>query len=295
MRAKGNSRIPGIYANRFPSRRSAALQMHGGSAEWEAAGVRALRWLKSKQLPNGSWAGQSTANTAFALLCFLGHGEMPGAEANPEFGETVEKAIRFLIETQIENGLFKSRDGNNYAHLIAVCALAEAYALAAGTALKSAAEKAVAHIINGKNLAGGWDYNMMPTDRNDTSYSGRAAQAVKAAKVAQDTHGLNAPGLEQSCARAINGFKANASPNGGFGYTNRGQGGLSGIGALCMQLLGAAKEPEVSKTLEYLKSCKFSFSQWDIGQPRGWGGNPVYYWHYITQAKFHNGGNDWTA
>jgi hypothetical protein len=89
------------------------------------------------------------------------------------------------------------------------------------------------------------------------------------------------------------GFKKNANPSGGFGYTSRGSGGLSGVGVLCMQLLGAAKEKEVPATLSYLSNCTYSFETWNK-QPYS-GGSPIYYWYYITQAKYHAGGEDWSS
>ena len=59
-----------------------------------------------------------------------------------------------------------------------------------------------------------------------------------------------------------------------------------------MQLIGAAKEPEVGAALSFLDECFFSFENWEK-QPYG-GASPVYYWYYITQAKFHSGGDRWT-
>ena len=292
--------MPGMVGSRSPGHQGAALKRFGGSPGGEATVMRSLRWLKSKQLPNGSWPGQATANTSLALLCFLAHGEVPNRTTNPEFAETVEKGLQFLTEQQENNGLFKSQDGNNYAHLIATYALAEAYSLTKVPMLKTAVEKAAVPIIKGQHPTGGWTYKLHPgveengRYRDDTSYMGWAAQALKAVKMAKDTAGLTIEGLDEACKLAIKGFKVNADPNGGFGYDSRGQGGLSGVGVLCMQLLGAAKESEVRKTLEYLRDCKFSFSKWDDKtQPKGWGHSPIYYWYYITQAKFHSGGSDW--
>ncbi|MGI5869423.1 MAG: prenyltransferase/squalene oxidase repeat-containing protein, partial [Kiritimatiellia bacterium] len=276
----------GIVGSRSPGHRGQALAEFKGSSAGEATVMRALRWLKAQQKEDGSWPGQATAMTGMALLCYLAHGETPRAEC-VEFGPTVERGLRYLCDNQNDNGLFRSKDGNNYAHPIATYALCEAYTLTKVPMVKIAAEKALRHIIEGQHPNGGWDYNMRQTQRDDTSYMGWCAQALKAGMMGED---LDAPGLEKACHNAVNGFKLNAHPSGGFGYTSPGRGGLSGVGVLCMQLLGAAKEPEVESTLAYLDNFNFSFENW-----RGLGGNPVYYWYYITQAKFHAGGDRWTS
>ncbi len=280
----------GIVGSRSPGQRGKALSAFGGSQAGEATVMRALRWLKSKQLENGAWPGQATAMTGMALLSFLAHGETPSPDCE-EFGPTVEKGIRYLVDTQEANGLFKFRDGSNYAHPIAAYALCEAYTLTKVPMLKIAAEKALKHIVDGQHPSGGWDYNMRQTERDDTSYMGWCAQALKAAHMAGD---LEVKNLDVAYKNAVNGFKKNALPSGGFGYTSPARGGLSGVGVLCMQLLGAAKENEVTATLAYLDECTYSFENWNK-QPYGGGGAPVYYWYYITQAKFHAGGERWKS
>ena len=225
--------------------------------------------------------------TGLALLTFLAHGETTDSRC-VEFGPTVEKGIKYLIENQAENGLFKSADGNNYAHPIATYALCEAYSMMRTPNLKEAAEKALRHIVRGQHPNGGWDYNMRQSERDDTSYMGWCAQAVKAAHIARN---LEVDNLDAVFRNAVNGFKKNANPSGGFGYTDRGRGGLSGVGVLCMQLLGAGKEPEVNDALAFLDDCAFSFPDWKR-QPYS-GASPVYYWYYITQARFQAGGDRW--
>ena len=278
----------GIVGSRSPGQRGKAISEYGGSSGGEETVMRALRWLKSQQLPDGSWPGQSTAMTGMALLCFLAHGETPNPDC-VEFGPTVERGIRYLVENQGENGLFKSKDGNNYAHPIATYALCEAYTLTKVPMLKEAAEKALVHIVRGQHPNGGWDYNMRQTERDDTSYMGWCAQAVKAGHMAGD---LEVPDLDKVYKNAVNGFKVNANPSGGFGYTDKSPTGLSGVGVLCMQLLGAANEPEVAATLSYLDEMTFSFEKW---KNKGFGASPVYYWYYITQAKFHAGKDRWSS
>jgi hypothetical protein len=276
-----------LSGGRTTKDREEGLRLHKGSSEGEEAVLRALRWLKAQQLPDGSWPGQPTAMTGLAILSFLAHGETPG-DKSPEFGPAVERGLRYLVGNQNADGLFRSKDGNNYAHPIATYALCEAYSMMRTPNLKEAAEKALRHIVRGQHPNGGWDYNMRQSERDDTSYMGWCAQAVKAAHIARN---LEVDNLDAVFRNAVNGFKKNANPSGGFGYTDRGRGGLSGVGVLCMQLLGAGKEPEVNDALAFLDDCAFSFPDWKK-QPYS-GASPVYYWYYITQARFRAGGDRW--
>ncbi|MBL7076587.1 MAG: terpene cyclase/mutase family protein [Kiritimatiellae bacterium] len=271
----------GILGNRGAGARASAMGQFGGSGVTEGAVLRALRWLKSQQQKDGSWLKTKPASTSLALLTFLAHGETPASE---EFGPTVEKAIRFLVDSQDpKTGMFAGRDGHNYTHPIVTYALCEAYALTKVPMVKTAAEKALALVIKGQHPSGGWDYNLKQTTRDDTSYMGWCVQALKAAKMAD----LHHPKLGDAMKLAVKGMQKNAHPQGGFGYTSPGQGGLTGVGVLCMQFLGAANKPECKRGLDYMAQ-KASFN-WR--EP--WGRSPVYYWYYATQAKFHAGGSTW--
>ena len=286
VKIKSTFYVPGIYP-RGPDTIDKAVKDGQGTPEGQKSVMCALRWLKSKQQADGSWPGQPTAMTGLALLTFLAHGETTDSRC-VEFGPTVEKGIKYLIENQSENGLFKSADGNNYAHPIATYALCEAYTLTRVPMVKEAAEKALRHVVRGQHPTGGWDYRMKQTERDDTSYMGWCAQAIKAGHMAKN---LDVDGLEEAYRNAARGFKKNSNPGGGFGYTDKTPTGLSGVGVLCLQLLGAAKDPEVGKTLSFLDACTYSFQNWQEQPYKG--GSPVYYWYYITQAKFHEGGARW--
>jgi hypothetical protein len=271
----------GILGNRGAGARASAMGQFGGSGVTEGAVLRALRWLKSQQKADGSWEKTKPAMTSLALLTFLAHGETPASE---EFGPTVEKAIKWLVSSQDpKSGLFTGRDGHNYSHPIAAYALCEAYALTKVPMVKTAATKALEPLIKGQHPSGGWDYNMKQTTRDDTSYMAWCVQALKAAKMAEMKH----PKLDEAMKLAVKGMQKNAHPQGGFGYTGPGQGGLTGAGVLCMQFLGAANKPECKRGLDYMaQKATFNWRQ-------PWGNSPVYYWYYATQAKFHAGGSTW--
>ena len=107
--------------------RTAALKRFGGNAEVEGAVLRALRWIKRQQRPDGSWKAKGEGDaTAFALLAFLSHGE---SFTSSEFGPTVKAAVEYLLE----------HHGNN----MAVYALTEAAAVIRTPVLSEAAAEAV--------------------------------------------------------------------------------------------------------------------------------------------------------
>lgn len=269
--------MKGIYGSRSPGARGKALAQYGAlpGGVTECAVLRALRWLKKNQESDGSWKKNKAAMTGLALLSFLAHGETPASE---EFGPTVEKAIRWLVDHQGRGGGWPRR----YQHAIAAYAICEAYALTKVPILKETAERATDIIIKGQNASGGFDYGLNRTQRDDTSVMGWCAQALKAASMAD----LEVEGLDQSMELAVKGFQKNAHPSGGFGYCGPGAGGLTGVGVLCMQLLGAAREPEARKGLMALENASFN---WEGGGKF----NKNYYWYYITQAKFHAGAETW--
>jgi hypothetical protein len=272
--------LPGVFQNRDIGRRDAAMRKYLAPGIAEGAVVRALRWLQSEQLPDGSWAKTKPAMTGLALLTFLAHGDTPESE---EYGETVRKAIQWLVRNQEPSGLFKGRDGHNYSHPIATYALCEAFALTKVPMVKEAAEKALAIVIEGQHPSGGWDYNCKQSTRDDTSYMGWCVQALKAAKMGGFTH----PGLDRAMRLAVKGMQKNSHAQGGFGYTGPGRGGLTGVGVLSMQLLGAGGKGEARRGLQYLaQEATFNWRE-------PWGKSPMYYWYYTTQAKFHAGGSTW--
>ncbi|MBN2302237.1 MAG: terpene cyclase/mutase family protein [Lentisphaerae bacterium] len=270
--------MKGIYGSRSPGSRGSALGQYGGSGATEGAVLRALRWLKKEQRPNGSWAGTgATAMTGLALLTYLAHGETP---TSVEFGETVEKAIRYLVDASDDRGQLAVFAGN-YDIPISTYALCEAYALTKVPMIKEAAERNMKYIIEGQNAHGSFNYNCRG-DRSDLSYAGWCYQAIKAGLMAE----LEVPGLEEARKKGIMGCKAHS--NGvGFGYGLKSCSALTGVGVLCMQLFGAAREPEVRAGLAYMANWRISWTEKVQGS--------IYHWYYITQAKFHEGGETWNS
>ena len=288
-----------------------------GDAATEAAVMKALRWLKATQAPDGSWGTKpefglkkgmdKAAGAGFAILTYLAHGETP---ASKEFGPTVQKALDYLINSvyvvKDKNGkLAKDPNGNTpyirmsgaggseYGFLIGTYALCEAYGMTKNPNAREAAEKTLGRIISGQTATGGWNYNMARVTKDgpdDISFGGWAMQAIKAGKMA----GIHLPGMEECIKKAVNCLKKrNYSEKAGFVYratTNHkgGSGGLAGVGCLAMQLLGYAKEKEVANALNVMRDWQPSLDKvyaYAPGKPQ----NAQYYCYYAAQCKYQAG------
>ena len=171
---------------------------------------------------------------------------------------------------------------------MATYALAEAYSLTRIPMIKPVLKKAVELIIRGQQANGLWDYDWKKGSRQDTSVAGWMVQALKASYMA----GVNVPGIKKALEKAAEGLKKQMynPETGSFGYTGRQErnDNMTGVATLCLQLLGEGEDQEARGGMKALKmiSC-----DWD--KPGIY--SPLYGWYYITQAKFHQGGQTWSA
>ena len=306
-------KIPSVYAGRLAKARNAKVNAYD-LKHTEALVVGFLRYLALTQKPDGRWDSGtvSTGSTSLALLCFLAHGEVPGE--SEEFGPTVEKAIQWLLDDQItteaetkrdhygaprkggehawrrgEEGYFKSRDTCNYAHLFAVYALAEAYAMTGREDIKKALELAIPHIVDGQNAQGGWYYNL---DRYcpviDSSYGSWAVQALKAAKLANVG---DQRAIVTALKKSVNGIKELYHPDGSFGYTNRGAekniyNGLTAPCVLMLQTLDMGDTAAARQALDYMQNWNPTFDKNKFKS----NSSPQYYCYFLSQVRFNQGG-----
>lgn len=297
-----NTKSPVILKSAFADGRTSGTRgkfLTGGKygdARTEAAVMKALRWLKKTQRADGAWnadpgkAANITAMTGFALLCYLAHGETPSSE---EFGDTVKKAIDFLLKAYDRKAKkFSHSDGNEYTYPIAVYALSEAYGMTKYPDLKYIVEESVLRIIKSQSSTGAWDYKLNKNStRDDMSYSGWCIQALKAAKMA----GVHPDGLDACIKKAIKCFQTRLyDDKRGFVYTYSQRNtspGMAGVGCLAMQLLGYAREPQVRHALRVMANWKPTFSKAEAKTflPPGKDNSPQYYFYYATQCKYQAG------
>ena len=294
MRSIAGSRNPGTIGARTGGGNG------DGSASTEAAVLKVLWWLKATQNTDGSWGpGNKPANTGFALLTFLAHGEYPGSESpyQKDFGPVVMSAVDW-ITSHVHTGpdgkcYIAEADGNEYAFLIATYAMSEAYGMTQNPGIKYITLQMLDRIVKGQGPTGGWDYKINPaSSRDDVSFMGWAIQALKAGKMA----GLHPEGLDTAINKAIHCLKTrNFSKTGGFSYTplannTGGRTGLAGVGTLAMQLLGHGSEPEAINGLNVMRTWQPTFDANNLDPGKTLPGPcPQYYCYYASQCKYQAG------
>ncbi len=265
----------------------------GGNEQCEEAVLKALRWMKKTQNPDGSFNGaKKSAMTGLCLLAFLGHCETPLSE---EFGDTVLKAMTYLINLSMKND---GKCADNladkhwcYEHAICVYALAESATFCKQLNipvpnLDTATQKSGQFLIDNQHRSGGWDYAYDESGNRggDVSIAGWHIQALKAMKHT----GIDFKNLTSCAKRGLKYLEDKQDTNGGFGYTSKkplhGYYALTGVGVLCFQMWDKASSSEVRKGVNYIeKNTKLD-----------WGENNDLYAHYYeAQAMMNRGGKEW--
>ena len=298
--AKSPLVMKGLYSARTSGGRRGALSAFGGSRRGEDTVMRALRWFKAKQDPDGSWAKTDKSPIAFtglALLAFLAHGETP---SSPEFGQTVEKAMKYLVSKQTPKGMIGAA---GYEHAICAYALSEGFGLTKIMALKEAMDKSIDIIVEGQQPLGGYDYVYKKGPRWDLSVAGWQFQALKAAKMA----GCSNPKLDDAIKKGMSFIMdiAYDPRKGGFGYAAEGNAppgstpSMTSAGTLCLQLMGKPNAPQVRTALKFIEEMAVDWAPQVEAKPEDKkaerGKQAVYTWYYATQAKFQRGGKDWES
>ncbi|MFW6059177.1 MAG: prenyltransferase/squalene oxidase repeat-containing protein [Phycisphaeraceae bacterium] len=255
-------------------------------ARVEASVDRALEYLLTQQKADGSWPsgfggdGSNNGVNALCLLAYLGRGHAPG---RGPYREVVDRAVRYLLATQEDNGLFKSPNNSHgpmYEHALATLALIEAYGFSPSQDMRGHVQRAVDLIVKSQNPKGGWRYQPVPKDA-DLSVTVMQVVALRAAINAR----LDVP--EQTMQQALSYVKACAVDKGGFAYQPGGGPGpaRTAAGILSMYLLGAFDDPAVGESLAWMQQRGF----------RPGGGHFWYMNYYAMQAMFQAGGEHWSG
>lgn len=250
----------------------------------EAVLKGALKWLASKQAPNGEWAMSSqekqhpVAITAYALVGFLACGHLPN---EGEYGKNVSAGVQYLLDKTVAEGYIGNRDDGQYmyGHGIACIALAEVYGATKAPALRPKLERAIKVIIAAQNKDGGWRYKPIAYEA-DISVSVLQVVALRSAK----NGGLNVPQKTiddavkyvRSCYRA---------DRGGFAYQPGGEPGFARTAAAIysLQVCGLYDDPMVKKGSEYLlrEYRERGHEYWTYGN------------FYAAPAQYMQGGETW--
>ncbi len=268
------------------------LLKNGGNKQCEEAVMKALRWLKKTQNPDGSWTGSNKgAMTGFAILAFLGHCETPNSE---EFGDAVTRGIVYLIGLGMKNdGRLATADVGShhwvYEHGIATYALAEAYTFCSSLGinlpnLAKVTKTAGDMIITGQGDSGGWVYGYKSTNSGDNSVGFWQIQALKACKhtkLWEDKH------FKTVSRKALAWLSKVQGSNGAIGYRSNPEQspGLTAGGVLAFQMWDKSHAAEVRKGTKYIRT-NTSF-KWGEAE------SSLYNHYYNAQAMINRGGEDW--
>jgi len=276
-----------IYGEtRSAASRMSAMRKYGGDPRTEAAVVNALRWLKTQQRPDGSWAGSTGADgqgvTGLVLLTFLAHGEKSGG--GTEFGLCVMNGLEWLM---------KHADNLDP---VGTHALAEAYGFLKNPNLKASATRAV-KVLADKLVDTIWG----PDDeagKNTRPMLLRMAfqtMALKSAKMS----GIYPDNLDAAFAKLQKGFLIQGNEKeGGFSSdyygpprANYRRTGIwhSMVGVVGLQYLGAGLMPIVEKTMKILDD------DWELPTLGSIDSSccPVRGNYWATMVFFNGGGKRW--
>ena len=245
----------------------------------------ALKWLASKQLPNGAWGTAEEeqrhpiAITGYTLMAFQASGQLPG---EGEFGRNVTAGMQYLLDSTAPDGIMGNRNDGQYmyGHGVASIALAELYGQTRSPTMRIKLEKIIRIIIASQNPEGGWRYRPIARDA-DISVTVLQVVALRAAKNA----GLEVP--QQTIDNAVKYVKRCYHPqSGGFTYQPQRDPGFARTAAAIysLQVCGLYEDPMVKRGAEYLLKNNKNHDQWF-----------TYGNFYAAPALYMLGGDSWKS
>ncbi len=270
----------------------------GGGADTLSSVDAALAWLARNQEADGHWdsrkhdvtaknrPAQATdrANTALALLAFLGSGHTP---TQGRYRDNVRRAVYWLMRRQRRDGAFYRKSGGykesaGYQHAICGLALVEVYGMTRDPIVRAAAQRAVNYSTRKHQTPySGWRYD--PRRGADLSVTGWFVMQLKSAQMA----GLR---VDRAALQGASQFVDKVSDDRGrCGYTsNRSVSPtMTSVGMLCRQFMGSSsRDPMVRGGAAYLVAhLPHGGKKADL--------KTFYYWYYGTLSMFQFGGSEW--
>jgi len=317
----------GIHAAATRDAWRADPRREGANKRTDAAVAKALEWLCGYQDDDGRWdcdgftkhdpEGDSTGGTGGALydvgvtglslLAFLssGHTDRGSAAENP-YAKTVRMGLRFLIESQDDDGCFGRRASQHFMYntALATAAMCEAYALTRNPRYKKPAENGAKYLLAARNPYLAWRYEPRGGE-NDTSVTGWCVYALTAAQYA----GLiEKKDYDEAMKGALAWVEKVTDPDfGQTGYNVRGgsvarpegqqdkfppEKSQAMTASAIVARLRAGQSVKESAILQ--KSIKLVADLPPRWQPEQ-GTTDLYYWFWGTRACFHVGGPVWKS
>lgn len=223
----------------------------------------ALKFLASKQHPNGAWGSQDeeirhqVAMTAYVLMCFQAAGQLPG---EGEYGKAVHLGVQYLVDATAPDGLIGNRNNGQYMynHGIAAIALGEIYGQTKTPALRTKLDRIIKVILSSQNNEGGWRYRPVARDA-DISVTVLQVVALRAAKNA----GLDVP--QRTIDNAVKYVKScYHEKTGGFCYQPNREPGYARTAAAIysLQVCGLYEDPMVKAGARYLLGIARNNQDW---------------------------------
>jgi hypothetical protein len=233
-------------------------------------------------------------------LAFLAAGQLP---ARGPYGETVDRALRFVVASAKPSGLLNiaAPQKDMYNHGLATFVLGQAHGMTNDPRMGKTLDRALKLIYNTQCEDGGWDYRARRQARgHDLSLAVMQAKAIRSAV----DSGLEVPPEVVQMAiqsvrehyKAQNGAKpgdprAMEGP-GQFTYDgHRGTPAMNAAGVVCLQEFGQYDDWRIEKNLDRIRA-----EIKKLGEPREGSGRvpfDAYTLYYMGQAIYQAGDPAW--
>lgn len=288
-------------------------------AEWQRvdeAAEQALAWLAREQQEDGSFPTDTYGQpgvTGLATLAFLSWGHEPGVG---KYGETLDKALKYIAECQRTNGLISAHGPDEpiaplpvkytysvpatYNHAIAALTLSEAYGISgehAGRQTADGIQKALGVCLAIQNWTrspeneGGWRY--LHTQDSDLSVAGWHLMFLRSAKNA----GFDVPPepIDKAVEFVLRCFSPEYKT---FEYDvkpeDRRSRAMAGAGILALAHSGMHNRPEAQQAAEWILAHGFGEYNAPAHVSQTYRGDRYHYGvFYCSQAMYQMGGRYW--
>lgn len=292
----------------------------------DAAVQGALRWLASRQRPDGSWLAQIgfKINDEYSLdppnqdrdglphlgvsalvgMAFLSGGHLPG---DGPYGKVMGRALDYVLSNVRDDGYICANGSRMYSHAFSVLFLAEIYGMTGRSDIREKLDRAVEFTYKAQNERGGWRYAPGAQDsdmsitvcqvvalREASNIGIRVPRATidRALKYVMES-AITSPGADRGAFLYQNQdvpFNRNSFALTAAGLTTIFQAGLytdREVAEFC-RANKIAKTPRISDCLNYLAS-NYRMVQRDYQD------HYFYYYgnYYAAQAMYTRGGEEW--